>query len=153
MFGLTYKGRVEGAHTFVVTDPAWRRRWCPDCVAFMWGRFVVYRSPRHFQDLSVRAHEGAHVNQSRRLGFLLYTWLYWYQHQRKGYRHNPFEVEARQASVKRVQQSVERLKAVGLRVEVRPPRAKQSPHTNKEQSPHTNKESSEQRNVRAVIYF
>lgn len=124
MFGLTYVGRVEGAHAFVVTDPAWQDVWCKDCVAFTWARCTVYRSPQHFQDLVARAHEAAHVRQSRCFGFVIYPLVYWYYHLRHGYRRNPFEVEACLASVKRVEHSVARLKATGLRVRVQPPRAK-----------------------------
>ena len=153
MFGLTYKGRVEGAHTFVVTDPTWGEYWCSDCVAFTWGRLIVYRSPRHFQDLAIRAHEATHVQQSRRIGLLLYPLLYWYYGKRRGYYLNPFEVEARIESVKRVHRSVVRLRAAGLRVQVRPSRAKQKTKKKNAKMNKGEQGRSKERRVRKVIRF
>ena len=147
MFGLTYKGRVEGAHSFVVTDPAWRDYWCQDCAAFTWGRFVVYRSPRQFQNLDVRAHEGEHVRQNRRLGLLMYPLLYALEYARRGYLNNRFEVEARRAASKRVQHSVDQLQGAGLVVRcVESTKARQRTEANKSDHKRT-------RRVRAVIHF
>jgi hypothetical protein len=148
LFGLSYKGRVEGAHTFVVSDPAWRDYWCDDCVAFTWGRVIIYRSPRQFNNLAVRAHEAEHVGQSRRIGLLLYPLMYWLEHARKGYYNNKFEAEARSAATHRVRQSVERLRRAGLTVRCVPPRAKRR----------TKKNTGERRRfkgrrIRKVIHF
>ena len=148
MFGLSYKGRVEGAHTFVVTDPAWRRYWCNDCVAFTWGRVVIYRSPQQFKNLAIRAHEAEHVHQSRRIGLLLYPIMYWLEHGRKGYYDNRFEVEARKAATQRVQHSVDRLRQAGLTVRCVAPRAKRRTKKNTGERRRT-----EKRRVRKVIHF
>jgi len=148
VFGLSYKGRVEGAHAFVVTDPAWRDHWCHDCLAFTWGRVVIYRSPRQFKNLAVRAHEAEHVQQSRRYGLLLYPVLYWLEHGRRGYQSNRFEVEARQAATRRVQHSVTRLRQAGLNVRCVPPRAKQRSKKNTGEQRRT-----KGRRVRKVIRF
>jgi hypothetical protein len=160
LFGLTYKGRVEGAHAFVVTDPRWRQYWCSDCVACLWCRLVIYRSPRHFQDLTVRAHEAAHVRQSRQLGLLLYPVVYTYYHYRKGYYLNPFEVAARQAAAKRVQHSVERLRVAGLQVQRRSPRPKRREskvtkvsRVSKVTRAQSSRGPQDTRRVRKTIYF
>lgn len=148
MFGLSYKGRVEGAHAFVVTDPAWRDYWCYKCDAFTWGRIVVFRSPREFQDLNVRAHEAEHVRQSRRIGFILFPLLYWLEHRRSGYVNNRYEKEARRAADKRVQHSVTRLRRAGLKVSCVPPRARRRTKANTREQRRTT-----DRIVRKVIRF
>lgn len=147
MFGLTYKGRVEGVHAFVVSDPAWRDYWCYDCEAFTWGRIVVFRSSRQFQNLDVRAHEAEHVRQNRRIGFLLYPLLYWLEYRRNGYYNNRFEIEARQAAKLRVQYSVDRLRQVGLVVRRAVPRAKRRTQANTGELRNATKQ------VRKVIQF
>lgn len=117
MFGLCYRGRVDGVLSFVVIKPSWRSFWCANSAASTYlGRVVVYRSPTHMLRQGVRQHEITHVQQSRRMGAVQFLMLYRYYHAVHGYRNNPLEKEAREAARAVAAGALERLRAQGIMV-------------------------------------
>jgi hypothetical protein len=115
LFGLTYKGRVESVHSFVVTNLRWRQYWCPDCAATaVLGLCIIYRSMRDFEDVCVRQHELQHILHAREMGRLRAWLTYRYYQRTLGYAANPLEIDARRAADCTRQAMFDRLQQRGL---------------------------------------
>jgi hypothetical protein len=59
----------------------------------------IYLLWEYIEHEPLKRHELAHAEQCRRLGHIRFWSLYAWYAMTKGYRHNPFEIEARQAEV------------------------------------------------------